>query len=82
MIGQMSMITVCLFLGLCFTTVCLVLLFLSYSFAVSIVNSFFPSGNKGGNYMLFLALSVPGKVPWCSASVLVLLAGFLNSAAL
>ena len=30
--------------------------------------------------MLFLGLSVPGEVPRCSASVLVLLAGFLNSA--
>ena len=29
--------------------------------------------------MLFLGLSVPGEVPRCSASVLVLLAGFLNS---
>ena len=33
--------------------------------------------------MLFLGLSVsgevPGEVPWCSASVLTLLAGFLNS---
>ena len=29
--------------------------------------------------MLFLGLSVPGEVPKCSASVLVLLAGFLNS---
>ena len=29
--------------------------------------------------MLFLGLSVPGEGPWCSASVLVLLAGFLNS---
>ena len=32
--------------------------------------------------MLFLGLSVPGEVPRCSASVLVLLAGFLNSARL
>ena len=30
--------------------------------------------------MLFWGLSVPGEVPWCSASVLALLAGFLNSA--
>ena len=29
--------------------------------------------------MLFLGLSVPGEVPRCSASVLVLLTGFLNS---
>ena len=32
--------------------------------------------------MLFLGLSVPGEVPRCSASVLVLLAGFLNSASM
>ena len=44
---------------------------------VSIVDPFFPR-NKGGNYTLFLGLSVPGEVPRCSASVLVLLAGFLN----
>ena len=48
-------------------------LFVSYSFLVSIVN------NEGGNYMLFLGLSVPGEVPQCSASVLTLLACFLNS---
>ena len=41
---------------------------------------FFTSGNIGGNYTLFLGLSVPGEVPQCSASVLALLAGFLNSA--
>ena len=48
-------------------------LFVSYSFLVSIVN------NEGGNYMLFLGLSVPGEVPQCSASVLTLLACFLIS---
>ena len=40
---------------------------------------FFLSVNKGGNHNLFLDLSVPGVVPRCSASTLVLLAGFLNS---
>ena len=49
-------------------------LFLSYSFLVSIGN------NEGGDYMLFFGLSVPSKVPRCCASVLALLAGFLNSA--
>ena len=39
----------------------------------------FPSVNKGGNYMLFLGLNVPGEVPRCSASTLALLVGFLNS---
>ena len=55
-------------------------LFLSYLFLVYLVNPFFPSSNKGGNSTLFLGLSVPGKVSQCSASVLVLLASFLNSA--
>ena len=40
---------------------------------------FFNSRNKGGNYRLFLGLSAPGEVHRCSASMLVLLAGFLNS---
>ena len=36
----------------------------------------FPSVNKGGNYTLFLGLSVTGEVPQCSASTVALLAGF------
>ena len=63
----------CLFLGLCFTSVCpLPVIFL---FGVN-CQSFFPSVNKGGNYTLFLGLSVTGEVPQCSASTVALLAGF------
>ena len=39
---------------------------------------FFSSTNKGG-IILFLGLSVPEEVPWCSASTLALLTSFLNS---
>ena len=46
---------------------------------MSIVNPFFLPGNKGGNYTLFLGLSVPGEGPRRSASALALLASFLNS---
>ena len=46
---------------------------------MSIVNHVFLSPNEGEDYLMFLALSVPGKVSRCSASVLVLLASFLNS---
>ena len=57
---QISMITdyLCLFLGLCFTSVCpLPVIFIC---GVN-CQSFFPSVNKGGNYTLFLNLSVPGR---------------------